>query len=99
MEPLEAISAFCASLTEEKMRSYLNDEYYSRVADLRQSHPELIEKLSYLAEKYCKMMYDGGHQMRDWNFENLTVRPDRGWMTYQWYLQKQALEFLHMSDN
>lgn len=99
MEPLEAIFAFCASLSEGKMRSYLNDGYYSSIAALRQSHPELIEELLRLAEKYCKMMYDGGHRMRDWNFENLTVRPDRGWMTYQWYLQKQALEFLHMSDN
>lgn len=99
MEPLDAILEFCSGLTEEKMRTYLNDEYYSRVADLRQSHPDLVENLSSLAKKYCKIMYDGGHQMRDWNFENLTVRPDRGWMTYQWYLQKQALEFLCMTDN
>ena len=99
MEPLDAILEFCSGLTEEKMRSYLNDEYYSRVADLRRSHPDLIENLPSLAKKYCKMMYDGGQQMQDWNFENITVRPDRGWMTYQWYLQKQALEFLCMTDN
>ena len=98
MAPLDAILEFCSGLTEEKMRSYLNDKYYSRIEELRQSYPNLIEELPVLANKYCPMMYRAGHRIQDWNFENLTAQPNRGWMTYQWYLQKQALNFLRISS-
>lgn len=96
MTPLDAIMAFCDSLSKQEMRSYLSEEHFERVNGLLQRHPELFEELPALARRYCPMMYRGGHRIQDWNFENLITQPDRGWMIYQWYLQKKALEFLSL---
>lgn len=98
MAPLEAVNAFCDSLNEKDMRFYLSQEQFDRIHELRDEYPGLIEEIPGLAKKFGAMMYRGGHRFQDWNFENLTVRPNRGWMTYQWYLQKKAVIFLSLAS-